>query len=69
MRGMEQRLMREIGGIRADLTKVDSRLTSRMDRMENDIAWIKVSVGNIDKRLDDLEVVQVPKLKRIVGIR
>lgn len=39
-----------------------------MDRMENDIAWIKVGVGNIDKRLDDLEVVQVPTLKKAVGM-
>lgn len=72
MHGMEKRiqmeLKQEIGSVRSDLVKVETRLNARLDRMENDITWIKVSAGNIDKRLDDLEVVQVPRLKKAVGM-
>jgi hypothetical protein len=69
MRGMENRLKtelkREIGSVRTDL----SHLTTRIDRVERDITWIKVSVDNIDKRLDTIEVVQVPRLEKAVGMR
>jgi hypothetical protein len=69
MQGMERRLRSEIGGVRSDLVKTEVRLNTRIDRVERDIAWIKVSVGNIDKRLDTIEVVQVPRLEKAVGMR
>ena len=69
MQGMERRLQSEIGGVRSDLAKTEARLTTRIDRVERDITWIKVSVENIDKRLDTIEVVQVPRLEKAVGMR
>ncbi|MDD4287619.1 MAG: hypothetical protein PHO20_06220 [Candidatus Peribacteraceae bacterium] len=59
------------------------RMESRMDRMEGNIDHLKenmrrmdrkvdlisTQVTNIDARLDDLEVVQVPKLKKAVSMR
>ena len=48
---------------------VDNKLTKRMDVLERKIDFISVQIGNIDKRLDDVEVIQIPKLKKAVGIQ
>jgi len=69
MRGMEGRLHTEIKEVRLDLRSTEARLIDRIDRVERDIGWIKVSVGNIDKRLDNVEVVQMPRLQKAVGMR
>ena len=62
MQGMERRLTERIDGVEQ---KVD-RLEIKVDRHH---AQTMVAFDNIDERLDDLEVVQVPKLKKVVGIR
>ena len=62
MQGMERRLTERIDGVEQ---KVD-RLETKVDRHH---AQTMVAFNNIDDRLDDLEVVQVPKLKKAVGMR
>lgn len=69
MQSMEYRLKQEIGSVRSDMAKMGTHLNARIDRVERDIAWIKVSIGNIDKRLDTIEVVQVPRLEKAIGMR
>jgi len=73
MQGMEQRLMNVIQEVEKKLTTridaVDNKLTKRMDVLERKIDFISVQIGNIDKRLDDVEVIQIPKLKKAVGIQ
>lgn len=73
MQGMETRLSERISG-------VESTLSSRLDRVEQGLADLKTTVDRnhiqttaqidmLDKRLDDIECVQVPTLKKAVGIR
>ena len=69
MDDMENRIMNRFA-------KVDSRFAhvdSRMDRLENKMDRIHMNLSGqidaIDQRLDDVEVVQVPKLKKAVGMR
>ncbi len=62
MQGMEQRLVERIDGVEI---KVD-RLAVKVDQNH---AILSTQIANMDARLDDLEVVQVPKLKKAVGMR
>ncbi|MDD5103179.1 MAG: hypothetical protein PHX93_02145 [Candidatus Peribacteraceae bacterium] len=66
MRGMEKRLTQRIDIVRNDLTV-------RMDRMENKVERVYVDLSSqiegLDHRLDDIEVSQIPKLKKSVGMR
>lgn len=65
MRGMEGRLIQHIDSVK-------SELTVRMDRLADKVGRIHVNlstqIDGIDRRLDDLEVIQVPKLKKAVGM-
>ncbi len=56
-------------------TKVD-RLETRVNGLETKLVRVEakvdlalVQIGNIDERLDDVEVVQLPKVKKAVGIK
>ena len=63
MQGMEQRLTEKIDA-KADaseLEAVEQRLTKRMDSLEKDVAVIKEGVENIDRRLDAIELEELPK--------
>ena len=73
MQGMEQRLTEKIEGVETRLNGkidgVETRLEKRIDGVERKVDMALIQIGNIDERLDDLEVVQVPKLKKAVGMR
>lgn len=66
MRGMEGRLHTEIKEVRLDLRSTEARLIDRIDRVERNLT---VQIEGLDHRLDDIEVSQIPKLKKAVGIR
>ena len=74
---MEQRLTQRIDGVEQRLTKridgVESSLTQRIDKLERKVdrnhIQISAQIDALDKRLDDLEVVQIPTLKRAIGSR
>jgi len=61
MQGMEEWLIVRIDDAKTEL-KGDIR------RVETKVDMALVQIGNIDERLDDLEVVKVSSLKKAVGI-
>ncbi|MFA5799656.1 MAG: hypothetical protein WC840_01715 [Candidatus Peribacteraceae bacterium] len=65
MRGMEERLRTEISGVRTELKGDIREVKNEIRRVE---AVLSNQISNIDARLDDIEVVQVPKLKKAVGM-
>lgn len=68
MQGMEQRLLHRIDDVKIDLTSFKTEVNGRLDKLDRRISLLSVQIGNLDERLDDLEVVQVPILKKAVGI-
>ncbi len=64
MQTMEQRIMKKFD-------KMDLRfdeINARLGKLERKVELLSVQIGNVDERLDDLEVVQVPMLQKAVGI-
>jgi tetrahydromethanopterin S-methyltransferase subunit G len=75
MQGMEQRLMSKINGVDGKVDNVAGkldRLEAKVDRNHEEAqrnhSLTMVAFDNIDERLDDIEVVQVPAIKKAVGM-
>ena len=69
MVSMEGRMM---GKMNEGFAKVDRRFEEvdrRFDDVDRRLNLISVQIGNIDERLDDVEVVQLPKIKKAIGIK
>ena len=76
MQGMEQRINAQVGTVEKKVDnlaiKVDNlaikvgNLEVKVDRNQ---AFLTMQLDNIVERLDDIEVVQVPTLKKAVGMR
>ncbi len=73
MQGMKYELVQRIDGVKHDLSQrmdgMEKRLGSRIDRLERKTDLISVQIENMDARLDDIEVFEIPKFKKAVGIR
>lgn len=61
MRGMENRLQAQISSVKTELAALNAKV-------DHNHAMLTLQLDNIDKRLDDIEVVQVPKLKNAIKI-
>ena len=61
MQAMEQRIMEKF-------SKVDDRFDRLEQKVDRNHVILSTQIANLDERLDDLEVVQVPGLKKAVGI-
>ncbi len=66
MQGMEQRLRDEF---RSGLKTLETTVNQNHEEAKRHHAQTMVAFDSMDARLDDLEVVQVPKLKKAVGMR
>ncbi len=64
MQAMEQRIMMKFEKIDVRFDEINARLS----QLERKVELLSVQIGNLDERLDDLEVVQIPMLKKAVGI-
>jgi hypothetical protein len=62
MQDMEQRLNQRIDKLDLKVDRLDEKLGRKID-------LLSVQIGNIDERLDDIEVVQLPKLKKATRMR
>jgi flagellar capping protein FliD len=70
---MNQTMIGEFKGVRGSIAaldrkidSVDQKLTRRIDSLHRKF---DTQISNMDERLDDLEIVQIPRLKKAVGIR
>ncbi len=63
MQGMEQRLREDF---MAQILESEGRLTQKIEFSERNIIR---QIDGIDERVDDIETVQIPMLKKAVGIR
>jgi len=69
IQAMEKRLVVRMEDVRVGL-KADVRAVGeRVVLVEKKVDLARVQIGNIDERLDDVEVVQVPMLKKAVRMR
>ena len=69
MRAMEDRIMKEIQGIRVDVQSIDQRLCRVeicLDRVEKKLTLISTQIQNIDERLDVIEIEELPR--RVVAV-
>jgi len=64
MQGMEHRIMERFLQVDGRFIQVDTRL----DGIDRKLDIITVQTQNIDERLDDIEVVQLPKIRKAVGM-
>ena len=69
MQVMGKQLVEKIDEARTELKADINRVEKNLERVERKVDLALVQIGTIDTRLDDLEVVQVPKLKKAVGMR
>lgn len=61
-------LKSDLGDVKGELKSDISRVEANLNRVERKVDLTLVQIGNLDARLDDIEVVQVPKLRKAVGI-
>ncbi len=67
MQGMEQRLRTDFS---VAIKESEQRLRNDFsEKIESSEQRIIRQIDGIDERLDDIEVVQIPMLKKVVGIR
>jgi len=70
MRGMEQRLSRNIEDTKTELKGDITRIETKMDRMHVNLSG---QIGALDERLDSVEIEFLPKrvakLEKVVGMR
>ena len=59
--------------LKNDVQTMEKRLSGRIDRLEGKVdhnhMMVCVKLENINKRLDDVEVVELPKIRKKVGMR
>ena len=72
MRGMEQRLKVDFRKeLQGEIHSFDEKLSNRIDQLDDKLTRkidvLSVQIGNMDERLDHIEVVEIPKLKKAVG--
>ncbi len=72
MRAMETRIMRHMDArfvsVCGEFNKGFQSIDERLERLERKVDLLFVQVGNIDERLDDIEVVQLPQIRQKVGV-
>jgi len=61
MQAMEQRIMERFAKMDARIDRLDAKI----DRIH---ALLTLQIDNIDKRLDDIEVVELPAIRKVIGI-
>lgn len=73
MQGMEQRLRSEVkhglSDVCSELKDFERKTLDRFDRLDRKFEWVSFALRNIDERLDDIEMKQIPALKKAVGIQ
>ena len=73
MQNMQGVLTKAIRDVREEIRDVRTDLGGRIDRLEKKVdqnhAILSMQISNLDERLDDLEIVQVPTIKKAVGIK
>lgn len=65
---MEQRLSTRIDSLEKKMEKLELKVDRNHEQAMRNHAITVVGLKNIDDRLDDLEVVQVPAIKKAVGM-
>lgn len=69
MRGMEKRLTDHMN---VRFIKVDERFVkveARLESLENKTSLISMQIKNIDHRLDDIEVGDLPRIRKVLKMR
>ena len=73
MRNMEQRLLGKIQDVETKLSGrmdgFEKKTNDRFDRIERKLDIVVVQISNVDERLDHAQIVEIPKLKKAVGIQ
>ena len=76
MQGMEERLTtrivkveQDVGGLKIEVGGLKTEVGGLRTEMVRGFATLSLQIDNLDKRLDDLEVNEMPKLKKAVGMR
>lgn len=69
MQGMEQRIMTRIDGLEAKHDNLEVKVDRIEAKVDRNHSQTMVALDNIDSRLDDIEVVQVPAIKKAVGMK
>ncbi len=65
MQGMKQELQQEMRDLRHELRHGMQRLEGRMDRFEGRMDIMQSGIGEIDQRLDRLEIAFLPIPKKV----
>ncbi len=69
MQGMEQRLTGRIDGLEKRFDGLETKVDRNHEEAMRNHTQTMIAIDNIDARLDDLEVVQVPAIKKVVGMK
>lgn len=64
MRAMETRMTTSISSVDQRLQRLEQKVDQRMQKLEQKIDLLFVQNENIDERLDDIEVVQLPAIRQ-----
>lgn len=73
MQTMEGRLLEQIGAVRNDLSDFKQDVKRRFDALNTKVdrhhTILSMQINNINERLDDMEVGEIPKIKQRIGMR
>jgi predicted nucleic acid-binding Zn-ribbon protein len=68
MQGMQQALMREIQRVDGKVGALTKKVDANEERAQQRHALVMVSLDNIDERLEQIEIGELPKIKQAVGM-
>ena len=68
MQGMQQALTREIQRVDGKVDVLAEKIDANEGRAEQRHAVVIAALDNIDERLDVIEIEELPKIKKTVGI-
>ncbi|MDD5055441.1 MAG: hypothetical protein PHZ00_04210 [Candidatus Peribacteraceae bacterium] len=57
-----------IGGLETNVEGLNHEVMNLGERVEKGFAQVSLQIDNMDKRIDDIEVVELPAIKKVVGI-
>ena len=66
MQAMEERIMLKFEAVDRRFVDMDAKFTLRFDDVDRQLMLLAAQIDNLDKRLDDIEVVQLPNIKKFI---
>mgnify|MGYP001595784984 CR=1 FL=1 len=69
MQGMKYELKQDIHGLAKRMDRFEERMDQLEHKVDRGFAHLTVRIGNIDERLDEIEVGELPRIRKKLKMR